>query len=212
MNDTQWNNNDVMVLPEQQKGATHNRDLMGRARETLKGKWGKAIGVVIIYLTVHFSASLIPVIGPYGFLIISGPFSVGFCLFYLSVTRNQTAEISQLFSGFNEFWKCFVAYFMSTLFILLWSILLIIPGIVAAFSYAMIFFIIADNPEIKALEAIKESKKIMYGHRWKFFCLQFRFVGWWLLCMLTLGIGCLWLLPYIGTSNACFYEDIKHNY
>ena len=95
------------------------------------------------------------------------------------------------------------------IFILLWSILLIIPGIIAAISYSMTFLIIAEDESIDAIEALKKSKEIMYGHKWKYFCLMLRFIGWALVCILTLGIGFIWLLPYVHVTIVKFYEDIQ---
>ena len=81
-------------------------------------------------------------------------------------------------------------------------------GLVAAFRYAMAFFIIADDEDCGALEAISRSKEMMRGNKWKFFCLHWRFFWWGLLCMLF-PIGMLWLVPYMQTSSAKFYEDVK---
>jgi len=98
-----------------------------------------------------------------------------------------------------------------SLFILLWSLLLIIPGIIAALSYSMTFYILADDNSIGAMDAINKSKKMMYGYKWKYFCLGLRFLGWAILCILRLGIGFLWLSPYVHVSVTKFYEDIKEN-
>jgi uncharacterized membrane protein len=95
------------------------------------------------------------------------------------------------------------------LYILLWSLLFIIPGIIVAISYSMVFFILVDDPNIKITEALKKSKKMMFGYKWKYFCLGFRFIGWILLAALTFGVGFLWLLPYMQVSYAKFYDDIK---
>ncbi len=97
------------------------------------------------------------------------------------------------------------------IFVFLWSLLLIIPGIIATLSYSMTYFIIADNNSITALEAITKSKEMMRGNKWKFFCLGLRFLGWSLLCVVTLGIGFLWLTPYMSVSSAQFYDDLKEN-
>jgi len=97
------------------------------------------------------------------------------------------------------------------IFILLWTLLLIVPGIIAAISYSMTFYIIADDNSIAAKEAIDKSKKMMDGYKWKFFCIGLRFFGLALLCVLTLGIGFLWLFPYIQVTVAKFYDDIKAN-
>jgi uncharacterized membrane protein len=73
----------------------------------------------------------------------------------------------------------------------------------------MAFYIMADNKDINGLDAIKKSKAMMYGNKWKLFCLGCRFIGWTLLCILTFGIGFLWLMPYGSTSIAKFYDDIR---
>lgn len=95
------------------------------------------------------------------------------------------------------------------LFIVLWSFLLIIPGIIAAYGYSLIFFILADEPSIGISEALKKSKAMMRGYKWKYFCLSFRFFGWVILSILSCGIGFLWLAPYMQVSFAKFYEDLK---
>ena len=90
-------------------------------------------------------------------------------------------------------------------------LLLIVPGIIAAISYSMAFFIQRDNPDMKAMEAIDASKKMMYGYKWKYFCLGLRFLGWFILGILSCGIGFLWILPYLYISTAKFYIDLKAN-
>ena len=89
-------------------------------------------------------------------------------------------------------------------------LLLIVPGIIAAYSYSMTFYILAEDKSISALDAIRKSKEIMKGNKWKLLCLSFRFFGWMLLAILTLGIGFIWLIPYMSVSFATFYDDIKN--
>jgi len=96
-----------------------------------------------------------------------------------------------------------------TLFILLWTLLLIVPGIIAAISYSMTFFILADDPSIGAEAAIEKSKRMMDGYKLKYFYLCLRYFLLILLCILTLGIGFLWLTPYMHVGFAKFYDDIK---
>lgn len=186
-----------------------NAVLMRMARESLKGKWGLAVGGFFVYMLISMVISFIPVVGSIASIFITGPFMLGIIFFSLAISRNQEAKVGQIFDGFNHFGKALGAYWLIVLFTLLWSLLLIIPGIIAAFSYSMTFYIIADNPSIRAMEAIDQSKKMMQGYKWKLFFLQLRFFGWALLCVLTLGIGFLWLLPYMQVSLAKFYDDLK---
>ncbi len=98
---------------------------------------------------------------------------------------------------------------LRTVFTLLWTLLLIIPGIIAALGYAMTFFILADNPDMEGLSAITKSKELMRGHKWRLFCLGCRFIGWSLLGVLSLGVGFLWIVPYFQTCLTISYEDLK---
>ena len=188
---------------------TENSVLMQNARESLNGKWGVAVGVSVIYLLIVGSIGIIPIVGSLASLFIAGHFAVGLSTFSLAISRNQDARIEQLFLGFNNYVTILGAYLLMILYILLWALLLIIPGIIAALSYSMTFYILADDDTIKAQEALDKSKKMMDGYKWKYFCLGLRFIGWALLCLLTLGIGFFWLVPYIHVSVAKFYDDIK---
>ena len=88
---------------------------------------------------------------------------------------------------------------------------LFIAGIIAAIAYSQTFYILAEDDTIGSMEALRKSKEMMNGYKWKYFCLGLRFIGWVLVCVLTLGIGVLWLSPYIQVSYAKFYEDLKTN-
>ena len=189
--------------------ATENQVLMQSARESLKGKWGLAIGGFLLYIVVYVLLQLIPFVGVVAPVIISGPFSLGMALFTLAISRNNQPKIEQIFQGFETFGTAFLASLISGIIVLLFTLLLIIPGIIVAISYAMTFYIIADNPNIGAMDAINQSKKMMDGYKMKFFNLGLRFFGLGLLCILTLGIGFLWLVPYMQVTYAKFYEDLK---
>ena len=96
------------------------------------------------------------------------------------------------------------------MYIILWSLLFIIPGLAAAYSYSMTRYILAENPYMSADEAIARSKQMMYGNRWRLFCLHISFIGWSLLStLLTFGIGELWLTPYRMTAEAAFYREVS---
>jgi uncharacterized membrane protein len=198
--------------PPYAEGGTDNATLMRFARESLAGNWGLAIGVCLVSTLITSGAqNLIPKVGWVAGLILSGPMGVGLFRFCLAIARRQRADFGMLFSGFNQFGTCVCAYLLMTLYILLWTLLLIIPGIIASYSYMMTRPISADNPDIRASDALTMSKEMMRGNKWKLFCLFLRFFGWALLCVLTLGIGFLWLMPYINISMAHFYEDVKRN-
>ncbi len=188
---------------------TSNIELMRMAKRSLKGNWGLAAGTFFVYILIISGIQLIPVIGSLALLIVGGPFALGIVIFSLSIARDQKAEFDQLFQGFANFKKALGTYLLMVVFVFLWMLLLFVPGIIAAISYSMTFYILADDPSIGAMEAIKKSKKMMYGHKWKFFCLGLRFIGWILLCCLTIGIGLFWLAPYMQVSAAKFYEDVK---
>jgi uncharacterized membrane protein len=187
---------------------TENKTLMQQARESLKGKWGLAVGTFVVYILIAAGIQRIPKAGILLSLMISGPLTVGLSIFSLAVSRDRGPQFEQIFYGFKKFGVSLGAYLLYMIFCLLWALLLIVPGIIAAFSYSMTYFIIAEDDSIGPLEAIKKSKQMMYGFKWKLFCLYLRFLGWALLCLLTLGIGFLWLFPYMAISFAKFYDDL----
>ena len=119
------------------------------------------------------------------------------------------ARLESLFGYFSWFKTAFCARFLTNLYTLLWSLLLIIPGIVAKYSYAMVPYILAERPEMTASDAIAASKRMMEGNRWRLFCLEFSFIGWAFLCAFTLGIGNLFLAPYQEAAKAAFYLDLR---
>jgi uncharacterized membrane protein len=193
-----------------ENSTTENRILMQQARESLKGKWGLAVGTCLVYMLIVCGISSIPRAGTLLSFLISGPMMVGLAIFSLAVSRDRNPQFEQIFHGFKNFGVSLGAYLLYMIFVILWALLLIVPGIIAAISYSMTYFIIADDDSTGPLEAIRKSKKMMYGYKWKYFCLCLRFLGWLLLCILTLGIGFLWLVPYGSVSFAKFYEDLSH--
>lgn len=203
--------NKVSTIKKQKSMATENAILMQQARESLAGKWGLAIGTLLVYGIIVGGISAIPFAGSVVLLFIGGAFNLGLANFSLNLSRNKEAKLEQIFSGFNNFVVSLSAYLLMALYVMLWMLLLIVPGIIAAFSYALTFYIIADDNTISASDALKKSKEMMMGYKWKLFCLSCRFIGWALLCLLTLGIGYLWLSPYMNISMVKFYDDLKEN-
>lgn len=190
------------------KKKTPLADITAKARVALRGYWLQAIGVTIAYNLLIQGANLLPGFGSLVVLLYSGPLLAGLCVYFIGLNRGGSS-FSQLFDGFDFFGKALGTYLLRTLYIFLWSLLLIIPGIIKTYSYSMTFFILADNPSIGINEAIARSRDMMDGNKWRLAYLHARFIGWGLLCILSLGIGYLWLIPYISASVAAFYEDIK---
>ena len=187
---------------------TSNKDLMKQAREALSGRWGLALGTFILYMLIMAASGTVFI----GTLLIGGAFAVGISTFGLSIARKEEARLEMIFSGFKNFGNALILYLLIAIFVFLWTLLLIIPGIIAQISYAMAYFIMSDEPNIGAMDAINKNKKMMYGYKWKYFCLCCRFIGWFILGVLSLGIGFLWIVPYLNISFAEFYEDVKANF
>lgn len=184
------------------------RDYRRYAWNALTGHWGYMILICVIYTALISISSTFVAVGP---LIISGPLLVGLYGVCLSLLRRRETPIEGLFDGFmNGFVNSFLANLLVGLFTFLWSLLFIIPGIVKALSYSMTFFILKDHPEMSATDAIALSQRMMHGRKWNLFCLQFSFIGWYILCLLTGGILALWVAPYNYTATAVFYESIKN--
>jgi len=187
---------------------TPNWRLMELARESLSGWWGPAIGATLLYFFVLALAQVVPFVGGLASLILTGPMQLGLCAYFLSLARRTSPKIGLVFSGFQQFGRALGAYLLVSLFTFLWTLLFIVPGLIKVYSYSQTFFILLDNPDIGPMEAIDRSMAMMNGRKWKLFCLHMRFLGWSLLCLLTCGIGFLWLIPYVNTALAHFYDDI----
>ena len=188
-----------------------NSQLRSNARALLKGNWVTAILLCLIFSILCGLPGYIPYFGPIIGILLSGPLTLGLASCFLKLVRCEPFIFENLFDGFKKFSSSVIAQLLITIFVILWSLLLIIPGIIASYSYSMVFYILSDNPELSAMEALNKSKELMLGYKWKLFCLHLTFIGWGILAILTLGIGFLWLTPYIYGSVASFYEDLKTN-
>ncbi|MFP4662323.1 MAG: DUF975 family protein [Halanaerobiales bacterium] len=187
-----------------------NYELRKIAREKLRSKWGAGALLIVIFTALTSIAGLL--FFPFSFIvspIISGPLMLGFVGCFLFLIRKNTFRYEKLFDGFSNFKSAFFTFILSSIYIFLWSLLFVVPGIIAAYRYSMAFYILYDNPELSGSEAIKASKEMMRGHKGKLFMLHFSFIGWAILCFFTFYIGFFWLMPYIQTSIACFYQNLK---
>ena len=168
-------------------------------------------------------------------LIIGGAAKLGYVKFNLNLIDRKPAAFSDLFSCFNRLGDGICMNLLMALYIFLWTLLFIIPGIIKTYSYAMTPYILAEHPEMRANQAITESRRIMSGNKWRLFCLRFSFIGWALLCVLPMFVllplvmigvagfvlwvivsfgaligGLLFLTPYQEAAQAAFYREISY--
>ena len=141
--------------------------------------------------------------------LLGGVLQLGYARFLLKQHDGKALDFNDLFSQFDRFGTGFAQNFLRTLYTFLWSLLLIVPGIIAALSYAMTPFILEEHPELTASEAIARSKTLMDGHKMDLFILNLTFLGWDILCALTANIGNLFLNPYKNAAYAVFYREIS---
>ncbi|WNS79544.1 DUF975 family protein [Domibacillus sp. DTU_2020_1001157_1_SI_ALB_TIR_016] len=212
-----------------------NTEIKKRARQVLKGYWGKAISLTFILglLVILLPAVVVAVVEIYlsgGFeawfntdstplasdvfstilSILTTPLTIASLWFYLSISRKETPSLSNVFGIYRDgrtSFKTIIACYWMFLLTILWSLLLIVPGIIKSFSYSQTYFILKDHPSYTVNEAITESRKMMDGLKNQYFTLCLSFIGWGILSLLTLGIGFLWLVPYIQTCLAVFYSE-----
>lgn len=209
------------------------------ARERLAGNWNKAALAVLVFIIVLAALGspgilssiltnpmLVGTLNPFstGALImrLSGipisvfviyPLMFGFYITFWELSRGNvrkslTCDI--FYYGFGwRYWRGLGCYLLVLIFIFLWFLLLVIPGIIMTFAYSMSFYVAKDHPELSVIDCIRMSRAMMKGYKWKLFVLYLSFLGWLLLSVLTAGIGLLWLIPYMHTSLGRFYETIK---
>lgn len=183
------------------------------ARENLKNNWGSAILVCLITALIGIVLGIIPFVGPIVSALLSGQLIVAELIYFIKLNSKSSPKVREMFDGFSKNWlNNFITHLVYSIYIVLWTLLFIIPGIIKAYSYSMTMFLKAKNPELKTKEAITMSRKIMDGKKWKLFCLEFSFIGWALLSIITLGIGFLFLAPYVQASVTAFYEDAYAQY
>ena len=194
------------------ENANANAIIRSNAREALSGKWGLVAATMFVYILISGMIQTVPILGPFIIFLLTGAFTLGQTMFFLAIARNDNPKLELIFSGFNEFGKALAAYLLLVVVLLFWTLLLIIPGIIMGLAYSMTFFIIADEPEISAWDAMKKSKAMMEGNKGQLFLLSLSFIGWALLAILTFGIGMLWLIPYMQVSIAKFYDEVKNEY
>jgi uncharacterized membrane protein len=193
------------------------KELKTAAKGSLKGRWGGPIGITAILFAFFILTGAIgqankdfSIIGSLISIFLTGAFNFGVCCYYLLFVKNtEKPEISLIFKGFNYYLKTLGMYLWMMLWVILWALLLVVPGIIKSIAYSQSFYIIAENPSVQVKDALKVSMKMTDGHKGEIFVLYLSFFGWMLLCILTLGIGFLWLVPYMTATLTNLYLKLK---
>lgn len=184
------------------------------AKRQLGGKifsnsWMLALAVIVIVGAVTgFAGTILPGIGA---ILITGPLAYAVSYLFVKQARDGEAmDLTALVKGFtDDFGGNFLIGLMSTLFIALWSLLFVIPGIVKYYAYSMAYYVKADHPEYSWSQCIDESKRITAGHKMDLFIMDLSFIGWLIVGSLCFGIGTLWVAAYKEAAKAQAYEAIK---
>ena len=217
------------------------KDFRAQARAALKGKWVQAaiagliasiLGASIFYhgyagssagtttgteeeaaITfgiILFAIAIFAVVGAV-YIFISSIVGLGYAKFNLALFENETADFKMIFSERSRYKDCFKLFVMQYLYIAIGSLLLVVPGLIAYYANIMAPYIMVDNPQMTAKEAIKASQAMMKGNKWRLFCLSWSFIGWDILALLTLGLGHIVLCPYVEAACAAFYRELRAN-
>lgn len=209
------------------------------ARDALKGSWGKAIEAMLLaaclgafgtslYFITHFMFIMSIAIRvfeslPHYFLVLlilgiilalffffaGGPARFGYIDFNLALLDRRKTSPSVVLHRFSMVWKGMYMKIALFVYEFLFSLLLIIPGIVTMYAYAMVPYILEEKQDYTVGKAMKMSRKIMRGHKWELFCLRFSFLGWYFLSLATFGLALFYVLPYMNAAEAAFYNEIS---
>lgn len=186
-------------------GANASFEFAGQTIFSTGGGLDSEIGAFLVGSAAYIILVALVMVAIY--FVLGSVIGIGYARFNLDLVDRGDPSFETLF-GYFSYWKtAAVARLLQSLYILLWSLLFIIPGIIAFYSYAMTDYILAEHPELTASEAITRSKEMMSGNRWRLFCLHLSFIGWDILSFFTLGIGNLWLNPYKQAADAAFYRE-----
>ena len=166
-----------------------------------------ALGTLVLNGVVIVSS----IVGALYALFVTNAITVGVSNYFIKNTDSKPS-FADAFSGFKvKYGRNIGTLLLVGIKTVLWTLLFIIPGIIKSFEYAIIPYILADDSEISSKDAFKKAKEMMKGNKWRLFKLEFSFIGWFVLCVLTLGIGTFFLIPYVNAAAAEFYVELKNN-
>ena len=184
-------------------------ELKTSAKSQISGKILILFVIAIVEAVIIGALSLIPFVGTIAGSLLTFVFSLSFCIIYLKLTKSEGIEVKDLFSGFSNAINAILLGILQAIFVFLWSLLFVIPGIIKSYAYSMSTFVLAENPDMSATDALKKSQEIMDGHKMEYFILQLSFIPWYLLVGITFGIAGLYVGPYVNATTANFYNAIK---
>ena len=191
-------------------------ELKASAKIQIKGKIGILFAMffimIVIMIGVSSASSFVPVLGSIANYLVNAAFALGGAWVFLRIAKGEEVSVGNIFYGFEDLWAAIKAQFFMGLFILLWYLLLIIPGIIKTYAYSMTFYILAENKGMPVLEAITLSRKMMDGHKMDLFLLFLSFIGWFILTAITFGIAGIWVYPYFYATFSNFYLSVKEDY
>lgn len=207
---TSYSENDVI----------NRQDLKKAAREKIKGNLWNIWKALLVPAAVGFVLGILgAILGEdstiYSFIsfifeVALIPISAGIILYILNFERGKSFDIKDLFTYYDKrMLGLILLEVVIGLFTILWTILFIIPGIIAAISYSMSLYIWVDETKTDTLDVIKESKRMMKGYKWDFFVFQLSFIGWYLLVGITFGIAAIYVVPYNTLAQAMYYDELK---
>jgi uncharacterized membrane protein len=204
---------------------TTRAEFKQRAKTTLKGNYWYAFGVTILVLLISgIAEGIVQLIakgsdGGTGIagilsavitLFVSIPLGVGVNRFFIKISQGNIPQVSDVFYVYKSgLLNTIIVMVVQGIFIFLWSLLLVIPGIIKSYQYFMIDYLLADNPNLNRKRAFEITKAMMRGNKWRTFVLGLSFILWILLCAATCGIGYFFLAPYVNTTFAHYYLEMK---
>lgn len=211
---------------------TTRAELKSRAKAALKGNYAYSVVLCLIVMLIagiiasisvaislatgfeadgSYSSSPIGQLFLYlAELFIVIPISVGLTRFFIQLSKGSKPEMSTIGYVFkNGLLNTVGVIFVQSVYIMLWSLLFIVPGIIKSYQYYMITYLLAENPKLERKRAFEITKAMMKGNKWRAFVLGLSFIGWALLCSITFGIGYIFLVPYMNATFVEFYLDLK---
>ncbi len=175
------------------------------ANEKVNAQMTNSIIIYLVFLVIS-SFALGTVVGEF---VLMGPLTLGLVKFAKAISKGEKVEVDVLFKGIDNFVSAMIVWILKTVFTFLWALLFLIPGLVKHYAYSMSMYLLEEEPQLDPLEALKRSQALMQGHKWRLFCLEVSYIGWFILSALTFGVLLLWVMPKYEVAHYEFFKDLK---